>query len=471
MPIRSHVRRRARALTLAAALALLATPPLVAGAANPLTFNYSNSTAITAYAKPTGAVVVGRNFFNPALVDRIQAGGGEVYQYVDVIDGWFTTYTATGDQAALYGGARTNPAYLWKPSRSNWPNTYLTDMRPGSPWILHAVEHIRKWFPTTHARGIFLDVVGERLWSGAWTAMSASERTAWTAGNRDFVRRLRAALGPRVILVANNSWPGGNPDLNGVTVEHHAYSSVSFWSKQLGRSDWFKPVRNMVIANSSSEAWRWATVPGVTHVSAQSSYGNPVAPLLPFSALPGVSGGGSTEIPPPDLEPPPTPPASGDAVLAGNLLDNPSFEAGTTGWSSWRGTLSAVSSASAPDGTRIAQATFGGTGTSFTIGDFPGGATIPAAGARYTARAYVRAGVGGSVGKPATLYLRERTAGGTTVQEVRGTTRSLTTGFGTVTGSITARTTGNRIDVFVVHDQAVSGNVLQADAISMARQG
>ena len=55
-----------------------------------------------------------------------------------------------------------------------------------------------------------------------------------------------------------------------------------------GRSDWAKPVRNMVIANSTGEATSWANVPGVTHVSAQATYGGPVAPILSFSPLPGV---------------------------------------------------------------------------------------------------------------------------------------------------------------------------------------
>ena len=114
---------RRRAALIGAALAVLAAPAWRQAAANPVTFDYSNSTAISAYARPTGAVVVGRNFLNPALVDQIQAGGGEVYQYVDVIDGWFTNWSATGQQAALYGGAQQNPAWLWSPRRSNWPNT------------------------------------------------------------------------------------------------------------------------------------------------------------------------------------------------------------------------------------------------------------------------------------------------------------------------------------------------------------
>ena len=53
----------------------------------------------------------------------------------------------------------------------------------------------------------------------------------------------------------------------------------------------------MVIASSASEARAWAEAPGVTHVSAQITYGGPAAPLVPFSALPtaaGWSGGGDT---------------------------------------------------------------------------------------------------------------------------------------------------------------------------------
>ena len=134
----------------------------------------------------------------------------------------------------------------------------MTDMRPGSAWIQHVVDYMKDWFPTTHAKGLFLDGMGVRLWSEAWNAMSQSERDAWTAGNYDLIHRLRAALGPNVILVANNSWPSGNPDLNGICIEHHAYSEASYWSGQAGRADWTKPVRNIAIASSTADASKWA---------------------------------------------------------------------------------------------------------------------------------------------------------------------------------------------------------------------
>ena len=133
MPIRAQLRgarappspspcaRRDRALAATAA---------GRAAANPLTFDYDNSTAITAYARPTGAVVVGRNFFNPALVDQIQRGGGRS------TSSW-TSSTAGGPATPPPAtrppstGAPENTNWLWSPRRSNWPGTYIDRHAPG----------------------------------------------------------------------------------------------------------------------------------------------------------------------------------------------------------------------------------------------------------------------------------------------------------------------------------------------------
>jgi hypothetical protein len=455
-------------------LVALAVPALAGAVANPVTFNYSNSTAITAYARPTGAVVVGRNFFNPALVDRIQNGGGEVYQYVNLIDGYWTSHNATGDQAALYGGGQTPSAYLWKPTRYNFADLPMTDVRPGSPWVLHAVEHVRQWFPTTHAKGIFLDVMGDRLWTGAWDAMSASERSAWTAGNIDLIRRLRAALGPNVILIANNIWENGNPDLNGITVEHHPFSEAARWSSMLQRGDWFKPTRNIVIANSTGEALSWAARPGVTHVSAQGDYGGPAAPVVGFSLLPGVSGIVPTAAPAlvtPVVAPPPVPvKRSPTAVLLrGNLLSNPSFEKLLNGWTSWRGSVRRRPAQDAPSGGSIGQVAYGGPGAKYGVArESAKSVTTVAAGQRYAARAWVRAGSRSTVDKPITVYLRERSATGALIQEIRGKTLKLRKSFRPVGAAIAVKTAGSRITVSVVQDRARAGNSFQFDAISLA---
>ena len=501
MPIRAQLRAgvraraRARALALAAITAALAAPAVAQGAANPMTFDYSNSTAISGYARPTGAVVVGRNFQNPALVDQIQNGGGEVYQYVNVIDSWWSQWTATGEQAALYGGAQTNPGYLMSPRRSNWPGTYMMDMRPGSPWILHAVDHLKQWFPTTHSKGIFLDVVGERLWTGSWDAMSAQQKADWTAGNRDFVHRLRVALGPSVIIVANNLWANGNPDLNGITIEHHGFSEARSWAPQLGRSDWFKPVRNMVIANSASEARSWGGIAGVTHVTPQAAYEQPVAPLLSFSLLPGVAPNqdAHTPAPPPVVTPAPAPsltlpgpaspkkrtpavapkpaptPSPSPIIPGGNLLKNPSLERAAAGWTTWRGDLAVDEVADAPDGGHAARVRFGGVGTAYSLSR-GSGIRVAQAGVGLRAQVYVRAGSASATGKPVSLYLRERTPAGRLVRRVHATVR-LGAQFAPVTATLAPRSRRNRVDLILVQRRAQRGDAFLADALSVTLGG
>ncbi len=467
VPTRTARRRISATAAVGTVLATLALPAFASAAANPLTFNYSNSTDILDYAHPTGAVVVGRGFKNPALVDRVQAGGGEVYQYINVVEAFWDDQTASGDQAALYGGAKNNPAFLMKPTRYNWPGLPMTDLRPGSPWVLHAVEHLRTWFPTTHAKGIFLDVIGDRLWTDAWSSMSSSEQAVWTAGAKDFLVRLRAALGPNVILIANNIWENGNPNLNGITIEHHPVSNASRWVTMTGRSDWAKPVRNLVIANSTSEVAGWAKVAGVTHISAQSSYGGPADPLLPFSPLPGASGIVSPSAPP---AAPAAPRRRATAVvLRGNLLTNPSFEKLLSPWTSWRGSLRRRGASGAPQGATVAQITFGGGGAKYAVTRPAAKGVSATAGARYSARAWVRAGSRNTVGKPVTFFLRERTRTGALVQEVPGHTVKLSKGFVAVGGSITAQGTGNQIEVSLVQNRARTGNSFQFDAISLAR--
>lgn len=469
--VRTRTARRRISATAAigTVLATFAVPAVASAAANPLTFNYSNSTDILDYAHPTGAVVVGRGFKNPALVDKIQNGGGEVYQYVNVVEAYWVDQTASGDQAALYGGAKNNPDFLMKPTRFNWPELPMTDMRPGSPWVLHAVQHIRTWFPTTHAKGIFLDVIGDRLWTSAWDSMSSSEQAAWTAGSKDFVARLRAALGPNVLIVANNIWEKGNPNLNGIVIEHHPVSNQARWVTMTGRSDWTKPVRNMVIANSTGEVSGWAKVAGVTHISAQSSYGSPADPLLPFSPLPGVSGLVSGTAPPAPA-PAATPRRAATAVvLKGNLLTNPSFEKLLNPWTSWRGSLRRRAATGAPQGKQVAQITYKGPGARYAVTRPAAKGASATAGARYTARAWVRAGSKNTAGKPITFVLRERTRTGGLVQEVKGRTVTLTKAFRPVNGTLTAQGTGNRLEVSLIQDRARTGNSFQFDAISLAR--
>jgi hypothetical protein len=274
-------------IAIAAALAL---PRLALGVANPLAFSYSApGESLMQYAHPGGMVVLETEAPNTSaeLIRRFRAGGGEVLLYLNLVDGPPASMSNPTTRAQLYGAARgTNPAYLWQPVRYNFQSYPMLDIRRGSAFSNHAVDFVSQWVKAYGADGIFLDVLGSRLFSGAWSAMSPAERAAWTDGAYDLVSRIRAAVGDRTILVANNIWDGGQPALNGFCVEHHGPSEIPFFASQLAWPGWHQPVRNIVIASGPGDAAAWRYLPGVTHVAAQTNYNAFGAPLWGFTPLP-----------------------------------------------------------------------------------------------------------------------------------------------------------------------------------------
>ena len=98
--------------------------------------------------------------------------------------------------------------------------------------------------------------------------------------------------------------------------------------------------------------------------------------------------------------------AAGAGPTGGNLVANPSFEAGLTGWYAWHATATRV--AGGQDGTWAASVAYqcpgGATCTSYTLNDSPPTVSRPAQGVTYTATAWVRAG---TAGRSVRLVLRE----------------------------------------------------------------
>ena len=64
-------------------------------------------------------------------------------------------------------------AYPTYSTRMNWPDHHLTDMRVGSAWANSIVKYIENLVVEDKVDGVFLDVVGARLWSS---------RAAWAVG-------------------------------------------------------------------------------------------------------------------------------------------------------------------------------------------------------------------------------------------------------------------------------------------------
>jgi hypothetical protein len=172
----------------------------------------------------------------------------------------------------------------------------MTDMRAGSAWSNHVVDFVEQMMRERKFDGVFLDVVGARVWADTtdWKSWPQAERDEYTRGNIDLVRRIdekRRAINPDFIVVNNSLWDRGDPIgfegekyVDGVVLEHpplndyhRKYAGHAFGD--LGHR------RVLVIARTTEDAKAWAQVPGVTNVTDERNYAHPDEPLVPFTAL------------------------------------------------------------------------------------------------------------------------------------------------------------------------------------------
>lgn len=269
-----------------------------AWAANPLGIAFKTTTNVSLYGKPTGTLITGRCNPYDAAFTTARSKGAEILMYL-----------APAERPDRYVCAQDNKFYmndlgrvpLWRyPSygqRINWATTRLTDMRPGSPWILHVVSYVEGLMREGKVDGVFLDVVGARLWSrlADWNSWPQAEKNLWTDGNIDLVRRLdakRRAINPFFIIVNNNVWERGDTrgyagerHVDGVMLEHPKAGSawhINYAKKPFGN---LGQRRVLVVGNNKAEAQQWAKIPGVTHVSDQVTYVYPTPPPVTFQYL------------------------------------------------------------------------------------------------------------------------------------------------------------------------------------------
>jgi hypothetical protein len=271
-----------------------------AEAANPFALAFSSTTNVSLYAKPTGILVTGRCNRYASAFASARSKGAEVLAYINVFERP-DHYICDLDKALYMNNYGAVP--LWPyPSygqRYAWPGMNLTDMRPGSKWILCAVSYVEKLMRERKVDGVWLDGIGARPWGySQWTSWSATEKKLWTDGNIDFVRRLdakRRAINPDFLLISNNVWgvtvPGttalaGEKYVDGIALEHPTLWLTAYHRGQVGHA--FSNLghrRVLVIARDATEARAWAAVKGVTHVSSQMSYKYPNSPPVAFKAL------------------------------------------------------------------------------------------------------------------------------------------------------------------------------------------
>jgi len=275
-----------------------AAPALASAVANPLGLFYDDSfTNFESYEHPTAMLVAGNCNRDDPRFQQARAAGAEVLAYLNPTSVYDSLPCKR--KPGLYGPDRERVPLWPYPNygeRVSWKHTHMTDMRAGSAWSNHVVEFVEQLMRARKFDGVFLDVVGARVWADTtdWKSWPQAERDEYTRGNIDLVRRIdekRRAINPDFIVVNNSLWDRGDPIgfegekyVDGVVLEHpplneyhRRYAGHAFGD--LGHR------RVLVIARTTEDARAWAQVPGVTNVTDERNYAHPDGPLVPFTAL------------------------------------------------------------------------------------------------------------------------------------------------------------------------------------------
>ena len=271
-------------------------------------FYYQNTFQnIEDYKQPTALLVAGECNRDNAHFAQARAKGAEVLAYINVVERQADPDVCS-DYAELYTLPSGQFAAYWPfpapQQRINYVGdtytTYLLDLREDQPWADRVVAFVEQLIREDKVDGVFLDVLGSRLWgantdwmntiddaladeqgyarSPDWTQ---PERDAWSLGAIDLVRRLdalRRSLNPKFIIVNNNNWSdvAGNVDgtqgrlyVDGITIEHKSSTEVPQTNyAALPYGSLAQPHRRVIIiANDATEELAWRNKQGVTHVT------------------------------------------------------------------------------------------------------------------------------------------------------------------------------------------------------------
>jgi len=163
-------------------LSLALVLPAITYAANPLAFNYKNTTNASLFARPTGMIVTGRcNRYDTQFVNA-RAAGAEVLAYLDAAERPDSPICALDEEFYMNNSASVP---LWgKDADGNWrvnfDNLTLADTRAGSTWSNYVVSYVEQLMREDRVDGVFLDAIGSRLWGSLskWDTWPAAERQA-----------------------------------------------------------------------------------------------------------------------------------------------------------------------------------------------------------------------------------------------------------------------------------------------------
>src|SRR5262245_20533022 len=193
---------------LLSALSLVAlSVPVAAYAANTYVVNpfglaYRSTSNVSQYAHPGGMLIASACNQSSSAFASARADGAEILVYLNPVEVPDWSLCALSDE--FYNGNVANVPLWPYPSygqRINFDGNHMTDLRVGSAWSNQVVAYIERLMREDKVDGVFLDVLGGRLWTSLanWDSWPQSEKDAWTDGAVDLARRIdasRRALNP-----------------------------------------------------------------------------------------------------------------------------------------------------------------------------------------------------------------------------------------------------------------------------------
>jgi hypothetical protein len=186
---------------------------------NPLAFNYGmDTTAVVPFAKPTAIIVTGRGNRYDAAFQEARKRGALVPAYWNPIN---IPVGATNAEDLEQWMRDTSKVPRWRfngtgPVRSNWANTELADIRPGSAWRKYFRTITQQLIERDQFDGFFCDDLGIRPWGANWEDWPVAEQMLWAECMLDIAREiheLRVTINRKFEIYHNNLWhlPASHP--------------------------------------------------------------------------------------------------------------------------------------------------------------------------------------------------------------------------------------------------------------------
>lgn len=293
---------------------------------NPFAIAQKSSEGVIEIAAPNILIMAGRTNRNDAAFQKAREKGAEVFPYFNVVEAPDTPVSSLDDEFYM-GDCTAVPRWPYPTPghRRLWDDQHsMTDLRAGTPWPDYAIEYISaKIFASDDFDGVYLDVIGGRLWPksppyDSWDSWPKAEQQEWQAGVTDFMRRLdarRREINPGKKIINNNTWQhneGCTQYVDGICIEHIKPSNtytVGWASKEFGS---LGQRRVVIIANVGDTAF-WKGIPGVTHIGeTPNGYGSVAAPTVPYvnvqqQDIEAKAREDSEAVQPPEPEPAPEP--------------------------------------------------------------------------------------------------------------------------------------------------------------------